>query len=782
MTMLLAVLALFLLAMLAPLLHRAAKDATGWIVGAAVLALFVFFASLAPAVTGSASTPGSPRIESYAWLPELSIALSLRLDGLSLIFSLLITGIGAHVLIYAGSYFKGKKQAGPFFSTLLAFMAAMLGLVLADNVILVFVFWELTSITSYLLIGFENDRETARKSALQALLTTGIGGLSLLAGLLLLANMAGSFELSAILAADNLSQHPHYTAAVLLILLGCFTKSAQFPFHYWLPNAMEAPSPVSALLHSSTMVKAGVYLIARLHPALSGPALWDEGLAIVGGLTMLVGAYLATQQDALKKVLAYSTVSSLGVLVMLIGLGADKAAAAYLIAHALFKGSLFLLAGSITKKTGLKDPALLAGLRRSMPLTSALAFLAALSMAGAFPLMGFVGKELMLKAGLAHPEWALPAVVATVLAALLTVYAAAVVSLPALLRAPAIDDRVRDAHDPPLAQLLGPALLVTLSIIAGFAPALFAEPAVRATMSSIRGSWATDDLKLAALKLLWPPTTATYLSLAALAVGLALFFARALFRRATAPLALLDRVGPEAGYKTALASTLASASLVTRVLQNGSLRAYVRVTLLAAAGVGIAALARAKLDHLVLNQLNTPDLSGISPLDWATAALIALAAVAATAQRTALAAIAVLGVVGFMVALVFAVYGAPDVAMTQLAVETLVVIIFVLVVWHLPKFRTLTTRLERSWDAVVASIFGALMAGLTLIAAGTPAMPPVSADHVARSVTEAFGRNVVNVILVDFRAFDTLGEVFVLGVAAVGVYTLLRVRTHDAAH
>ena len=769
-----SVLILTLLSAASAPLSRLPRGIGGLLIAMVPLGLAVWFTLQVPGVVA-----GRGLIESAPWIPHLGVGLDFRLDGLALIFALLICFIGGGVLLYTSSYLKDHPRKGVFTATLTGFMAAMLGLVLADNMIMLFIFWELTSITSFLLIGFDDDRESARKSALQALLVTGIGGLALLAGLVLLGVAAGDFTISGALAV-NVRTSPLYPAIVVLVLLGCFTKSANFPFHFWLPNAMEAPSPVSALLHSATMVKAGVYLAARLHPGLgAGPGeavtMWNDALMVFGGATMLFGAVLATRNHALKKILAYSTVSSLGALLMLIGMDAPKAAATYLLAHAMFKGCLFLAAGSITKKTGVKDATKLRGLRKTMPFTAGACFLGGLSLAGMFPLMGFVGKELVLKAEMAVPGVAAPLVVVTLVSAILTVYAAIMVALRPLFGTP-LAETLRDypeaaGKEANWRQLATPVVLAALGLVAGIAPGLFAEPLVRMTMESIVPGSGAEELKLAAIDLLYPPTAATYLSLGVLAFGAVLYGFYHTYERMSGPIDALANVGPQRAYWGLLNGTLRLAGLSTSILQNGNLGSYVRITVGATILVAGAALLRT--DYLSFVRIPRDD---IMPIDVAVTGVVVVGALAALRQSSALGAVACLGGVGFMVTLVFVLFGAPDVAMTQFAVETLMVIIFVLVVWRLPRLRDLTPRRKRAWDAVVACVFGLMMGLLTYLSASIEPSSRVSEMMVSRSFTEAFGRNVVNVILVDFRAFDTLGEIFVIGVAALGVYTLLRFR------
>ncbi len=761
---------LILTAALAPALCRISRRFGNLLVAAVPLGVGCWFASASGVVLG-----GQPVVETWSWLPALGLDLAFRVDGLALTFALLICFIGSGVLLYASSYLAASPRLGSFMGVLMAFMAAMLGLVLTDNLLLLFVFWELTSITSFLLIGFEHERERARWASVQALLTTGLGGLALLAGVVLLGIAGGTWTLSELDAARVLSSDL-YTPIAVLVLLGAFTKSAIFPFHYWLPNAMEAPSPVSALLHSATMVKAGVYLIARLHPTMAGPPLWNESLAIFGGVTMVLGAFLATRQDQLKKILAYSTVSSLGTLVLLLGLGAAKAAATYLLAHAIFKGCLFLVAGSLTKSSGEKNPERLGGLLTRSPLLGGAAVFAALSMAGMFPLIGFVGKELMLKAGLSHPEWATLATIGVAVSGTLTVMAALIVGARPFLLAPAHDVEVNWKSQPGWRQLATPLALSAAGIIAGLAPALFAEPIVAGMVASIAPTPVDPEIRLRWLELLWPPSTATFLSIAALAVGTALFVWRRPYRAVTAPVEHLDRIGPARGYDAALAGLTSLAGWQTRVVQNGSLQIYVRVMLLTVIGVVGLALSRS-LDWAAITGLATQT----TVLEVMLVLALVVATLSSTVQKTALATVACLSGVGFILAILFALYGAPDLAMTQFSVETLLLIIFVLVLFHLPRYRDLSKRAFRILDIGLAGVFGLTLALFVAAVLSSDAPGSVAAYHAENSVPGGYGRNVVNVILVDFRAMDTLGEIFVIGVAGIGVYTMLRLRAKPEA-
>jgi multicomponent Na+:H+ antiporter subunit A len=732
----------------------------GWTVALFVLAVGVYFASFLGNIAS-----GETFHFSRHWAPALGVNLSFTLDGLSMLFVLLICGIGALVLVYASGYMAGHPLLGRFYAYLLLFMASMLGLVLADNLLLLFVFWELTSFSSYLLIGFDHERPEARAAALQALLVTGGGGLALMAGIILLGQAGGSLELSTLLSrAERLHAHPLYAPALLLILLGAFTKSAQFPFYFWLPSAMEAPTPVSAYLHSATMVKAGVYLLARTSPALGGTDLWIWTVSVVGAVTMLLGGWLAIVQSDLKRILAYSTVSALGMLTFLLGLGgkmAVQAAMAYLLGHALYKGALFLVAGALDHSTGTRDVEKLSGLGRAMPLTALAAGIAALSMAGLPPLFGFIAKELSYEATLHAPaaKWV---TAAAVVANVLLVAAAALVGLRPFWGQ--TRPTPRQAHEAPLSMLLGPLALASLSVAFGFRPAWGAEELVSAASSSVLGQPATIELAL------WHGLTpALALSVVTLVGGVCAYAARGLLKKVAARWEGHGRWGPAGCYELALIGLNGLAIGQTRLLQSGYLRYYLMITVTTTTVLTGYALVGRGVPEVAI------DWSDLQFYEAGLAVLMLLAILASVLLGSRLAAIAALGVVGYGVALVYVLFGAPDLAMTQFLVETLTVILFVLVFYHLPEPRRVSDKIARWRDAALASATGALMTALVL--AGTPEnYPSISSFFAEHSVPHGHGRNIVNVILVDFRALDTMGEITVLSVAAVGVYALLKLR------
>jgi multicomponent Na+:H+ antiporter subunit A len=771
--MLTAILAGFAGALGAPWLQRRMGAASGWVLALLPVGLFVYFVTQVPAVTAN----GGVR-QVHSWVPGLDVQLSFVLDGLSLLFALLITGLGALIVVYAGGYLKGHEYQGRFFLLILLFMGAMLGLVLADNLITLFVFWELTSIVSFLLIGFKHDGEGARASALQALLVTALGGLALLGGFLLLGIAAGSWELSELLAGgDAVTGHALYPAILLLIVLGAITKSAQVPFHFWLPNAMAAPTPVSAYLHSATMVKAGVYLLARMDPMLGGTMLWVWLLGALGAATMLTGAVLAVRQTDLKRVLAYTTVTALGTLVLLIGLSFEAsiiAAVVFLVVHSLYKGALFLVAGTIDHQTGTRDVLRLGGLRRAMPITAVAAVLAGLSMAGLPPLFGFVGKELAYKAKLGlDGMWLILPALAVVANALTMVAAGLLVLRPFFGAARSYQGR-SEVREAPVSLWLGPLVLGAVGLAFGFVPGLLAGGLIGPAVSAILGYPVPVDLAL------WYGfNTALMLSIATVLLGVAGYLT---WTRLHNRLALADRLlirWPERAYAATVAGMLAVAKAQTRWLQRDDLRFSLAVVLGTTVLLVGSTLLRA---YGVGDLLSRPDAYAH---EWVLATLIIAAACAAVWTRSRLASVAALGGVGFGIALLFVLLGAPDVAMTQFLVETLLVIILLLVLQRLPRpdyarEGRAGARATRIRNAGVAAGVGLMMAGLLLAVTRIPFDPRISEFFAREAVPGGYGRNIVNVILVDFRALDTFGEIVVLAAAALGVLALVRMRSPRA--
>jgi len=759
--MITAILSIFVLAAVAPALHRLLRGATGWVLAVPVLAVTCYFAALLPTVSaGGVITVSQP------WIPSLGIELAFRVDGWSLLFLLLIGGIGALILIYGGGYLHGHRHEGRFFGFILLFMASMLGLVASDNLILMFVFWELTSVSSYLLIGFNHENKESRAAALQALLVTGGGGLALLAGFVLLGQVGGSFSFSALLAkADAIRGSGLYLPILLLVLAGAFTKSAQVPFHFWLPSAMAAPTPVSAYLHSATMVKAGIFLLGRFNPLLGGTDVWHHVVTGVGAATMLTGALLALPQTDLKRLLAYSTVSVLGTLTLLLGIGttlAIKAAAVFLLVHSLYKGALFMIAGAVDHEAGTRDVRSLSGLIKFMPITAVAAGLAALSMAGFPPLLGFISKELLYEAQLQAPNAAMLIAAAGVCANVMMVAVAIVVGFRPFHGPPQVPAKAM--HEPPVALWLGPLVLAVLGLVAGVFPGLVDKPLVGAAVSAIRAVETTVELKL------WHGINPVLLlSIATVLAGVVLYTLRHRVRVLAAKLSPAARFGPERGYEFGLKGLVAVAGGQTRFLQHGYLRGYV-LTILAVA-TALAGFALVKFGPVPL----WVGFEDVRFHEVAIGALILAAALVGARARSRLAAVAALSVVGYGMALIYALFGAPDLALTQILVETLTLVLFVLVVVHLPRFSELSSRRRRLVDAIFAGAAGIVITLLVLKALQVETDERVS-GYYAENALRAQGRNVVNVILVDFRALDTLGEIAVLGVAALGVFALIKLR------
>ena len=750
------VFAALLSAPLAMLLVRADARLAGWL-WLLPAALFAGFASLAPGVLA-----GQALESAWAWIPSLGIHLALRLDGLSLLFSLLITGIGTFIFLYASSYLHGHADLPRFFARLTLFMGAMLGAVLADDLIVLLVFWEATSLASFLLIGFAPEDPKARRAAQQGLLITVGGGLSLLAGAVLLGNVAGTYRISEILAqAPALAMDPSAPWVIVLVALGAFAKSAQVPLHAWLPNAMVAPTPVSAFLHSATMVKLGVYLLARMNPVYGEQALWTGLLLTAGLATMATGAVLALRQTDLKRVLAYSTVVSLGTLVMLLALPhplAGTAMAAFLVVHALYKACLFMVAGIIDHEAGTRDTTLLRGLARRMPLTAGIALLAGLSMAGLPPFIGFVAKELVYEANLADSGSWLPVVIAIVSNAVM-VAVAGVVTVR-VFWGPAVQTP-RVPHDPPVAMWLGPALLAVFGLVLGFAPGL-AGGLVTAAADAVTGQASDTTLSL------WHGLTPMLaLSFLTLALGLGLYFGWDRVHRVLMARDVIDHHGTDALYDRAMRGLQRLAVWQTAHIQSGSLRRYTGLTL-AVVGVALAVV------MVWRDALAWPGLHGALSLHALLPAMLLLATAAVLRARSFMQGIVAAGMVGFGLALTFLFNGAPDLAFTQFSVEAVAIVVLLAIVGRMARDGgDARTTAQRRTDALVAGGFGAVAAAMLLAVLASPFDGRLSDFFRAASVPEAHGRNVVNVIIVDFRALDTLGEIGVLALAAMAAAAVL---------
>ena len=754
----------FLGALIAPALTRLLGHHAAWPLALVPFAVFLHFLGFNAEIAHGGVVTGG-----YAWVPSYNVSFSWLIDGLSLAFLLLISGIGTLIVLYAGGYLKGHPHQGRFFSFILMFMGAMLGLVASDSFLMLFVFWELTSITSFLLIGFDHAREASRRAALQALVVTGGGGLFLLAGLLLLWDVTDVTQLSLLMSfGEEVRASPFYLPLLFLLLGGAFTKSAQFPFHFWLPNAMEAPTPVSAYLHSATMVKAGVYLLMRLNPVMGGTVAWETILPAIGGLTLLVGAVLAIRQSDLKLMLAYTTVASLGLLVMLTGFGSEHAVAAaalYLVAHSLFKGALFMVAGLIDHETGTRDITKLGGLRRAMPVTFLAALLAALSMGGLPPFFGFLAKEEIYVALAGGSLRAIAFTLAAIIGNGLMFAIAFAVALKPFLGAKV--ETPKHAHEGPVLLWIGPMLLAVKGLVIGLFSALTHALLTSPLASAIAGK--PETVTISAVP---HASLALVLSLVTVAFGILVFLFLDKARAAADRLVEDIGWGPNRGFDQAMRGLVRGATSISRLTQPGHMEFYMTATF------AVIALALLVPPALYGEWPRLPVWPAGMPFhETAVMALAVLGIGAVLTAKNRLTAIVALGIQGFCVALLFLLFGAPDLAFTQFMIETLSVVILALVMTRLK----LTPRdhrplREKIPDAVIAIACG-LGFALYLLKVTQGRFDTALTDFFnLYSKTIAHGANVVNVIIVDFRGTDTLGEIAVVMVTGLAILSIVRIR------
>jgi len=699
------------------------------------------------------------------WLPQLGLSAAFFLDGLGLLFASMILGVGLLITLYARFYLSGEDPMGQFYTFLLLFQGAMLGIVLSDNILLLLIFWELTSLSSFLLIGYWRHLPEGRQGARMAVTVTGAGGLAMIAGMLILGNIVGSYNLTDILAAGDLIRSSDwYLPALILILLGAFTKSAQFPFHFWLPNAMAAPTPVSAYLHSATMVKAGVFLMARMWPALAGTEQWFYIVTSVGLLTMVLGALIALFKDDLKALLAYSTVSHLGLLTMLLGFGTKMAAVAavfHIINHLTFKAALFMTAGIVDHEAHTRDIKRLGGLRTLMPITFVIGTVAALSMAGIPLFNGFLSKEMMLEEA-SHTSWAGSPYAVPVLATI-----GALLSVAYSFRfiwhvffGPVRDDYPHTPHDPPVGMWAAPALLVVLVVVIGVLPHL-AEPLVRTAAAAVIGG----DLPDFHLKLWHGVTPALAMSGAAIVGGFILLLLHAPLSRAwnAAP-----RPDAKAMFDRVLAWTVALSRRITESTHDGSMTRYLAIFVSSTTVIAYLAWSSSGLP------LPTRTLMPVPPLvfvGWVLLLVAALSVVLLHRQRFL--ALIVISIIGLMISVGFVYLSAPDLALTQISVETVTIMLLLLALHYMPKSSPPESGIvRRVRDGVIAIAAGGGIGALAYMFLLRD-VDTISSYHLANAYKGGGGTNVVNVILVDFRGYDTYGEIIVLGIAGLVIFALM---------
>ncbi|MET1019068.1 MAG: Na+/H+ antiporter subunit A [Microterricola sp.] len=755
--MIFSLVAVGLLAILTPLLAKWLKARVFWVIALAPAALFAMTLAQAPGILA-----GTPVTESVPWIPQLGISLSFRIDALSLLLALIVTGVGALVLAYCARYFTDDEPGlGRFAALLLAFAGVMYGLVTSDDVIVMFVFWEATSVLSYLLIGHHTGRRSSRGAALQALTVTTFGGLAMLVGIIMLSVAAGSTSLTEIVA--NPVGGAFGQVAIVLVLLGALSKSALVPFHFWLPAAMAAPTPVSAYLHAAAMVKAGIYVIARFAPGYADQPVWQPILVTVGVLTMLVGGWRAMRQYDLKLLLAYGTVSQLGFLTIMLGFGTRDAAlagAALLLAHALYKATLFLVVGIIDHATGTRDWRKLSGLGRRMPLLATTAGIAVASMAGLPPLLGFVAKESVfgsLLESTTGPDqfWAWVALSGVIVGSVLTVAYSLRFFWGAFFSKPGVG--AMELHATGFSILLGP-IVLSLATIGGGLAASVVDALVAPYADTLPGP---HEQHLA----LWHGfEPALAISAVVLVLGFLLLLRRRQVARMQAKVPqTLDAARDYVRFMRALDRF---AAVLTTRIQRGGLPAYLAVIIgVFVLGLGLSA---------ALNR-SWPD--GVVPWDYAVQPFIALvmgmAAIGAAIAGHRMTAVLLVGVTGYGLVLLFAMGGAPDLALTQALVETLTVVVFVLVLRRLPQQMAVRNKsVHKGLRAVLGILAGTVMAVIAVIALGAREAASISAELPALAA-EAHGKNIVNVMLVDIRAWDTMGEVAVLVAVATGVASLV---------
>lgn len=736
---------------------------------------------LAAALTSFGATcsllgAASPALVSLEWIPSLGVSFRLRADAFGAFFALLIAGIGALVAIYSLGYDThslGRARLGRYYAELSAFMGAMLGIALADDLILLFIFWEITSISSYLLIGFWYEREAAREGALTALLVTALGGLAMLAGFVLIGLATGSFALSEIVADDSrraaLTASPAFVPALFLVLAGAFTKSAQVPFHFWLPGAMVAPTPISTYLHSATMVKAGIFLLARVTPLFAASLVWPWIVVPVGLATFFLGAWQSLRENDLKALLAYSTVATLGLLTAAYGLRVPEQDALQILSHATYKGTLFMVAGIVEHAAGTRDLRELGGLRKALPISFSLCVVGVLSMGGLPPLFGFVAKESLygslLDSSLLGAQPLLHgSVIAVVLVSNAFLLAAGLKLLIGVFFGPARGARV--AHGEP-ALLWLPAVVLALGALG-----LGLASATDASERLVNG-WSSAANAQLAVSLVPTHLGPFVLTLVTIALGLALHRFRT---RVEALQQRVDRLPDAQKLWNALVVGLTRFAEAYSVWwQNGSLRWYFSAILLFTTGISLFALEAGGISIASLHV-------SFGNLGWTSAGLallILMTTFAVVRADTRLGAALALTASGFLVALVYAVYHSPDILLTQILIETVSTIVILLVLYFMPPFRKdgLSPALA-AWNAAVSGLFGLAMFVFVLLCTN-PAFREtrnLGQDYLARSLGEAGGRNAVNVIIVDFRAMDTIGEITVLVVVGLCVYGLLRTR------
>ena len=717
---------------------------------------------------------GNAVLQSWDWIPQLGINLSFRLDALGLLFALLISGIGTLIFIYAYYYLSPKNSLAKLYQLLMLFMAAMLGISLSNNLIVLLVFWELTSISSFLLIGYWSQYEASQRGARMALTLTGLGGLALLGGFILLGQITGTYQIDQLLLMkDTIQQHALFVPTLLLILLGAFTKSAQFPFHFWLPNAMAAPTPVSAYLHSATMVKAGIFLLARFSPIFIGAALYHNLVTFVGLFTLCLAAGFAIFKEDLKGLLAYSTISHLGLIVCLFGIGSPLAVAAaifHIINHATFKAALFMLAGIIDHETGTRDLRKLSGIWQLLPFTATLTLITAASMAGVPLTNGFISKEMFfteLLANLSGSVMFIAAIMATLAGIFAVMYSIRLVH--GVFFDGAIGSQVpnKAAHEPPIGMHLPAIILAILCILIGIFPALLASDLVNSVTraSLMQPSFAGTHLSI------WHGfNTPLIMSLIALVGGSLFYFALAKNGRLR-KIDLDPYLGQFQGkilFDLFLKHLLLTSRKIKRLTETGSLQNYLLLIVLFSLFIVSLPLFNQGLSTGTRELTHAP---WVAVVLWLT--LFSACWMMLWFHHERIKAVLISGAVGLVVTMVFVALSAPDLALTQITVDVVTTVLLLMSLSLLPQLTPYESKRSRRWRDATLAILGGLGIGWIAWLMLTRDHNSISWFFMQQSIPLGGGSNVVNVILVDFRGFDTFGEVAVLGIAAIGTLCLM---------
>ena len=783
-----------LIALFYPLLYKKVRGVhTGWFMLLVPVSLFIYYLTYIPQIK-----TGETSVSSFSWIPSLHIEFSSYIDGLSLLFTLLITGIGALVILYSIFYLnKQKESLHNFYIYLSMFMTAMLGVVQSDNVIALYLFWELTSISSFLLIGYWFTRDRSRFGALKSMMITVGGGLFMLAGFVLLANMGGTYSIRSLIAqAPTLFSEPYFVLALVFILLGAFTKSAQFPFYIWLPDAMEAPTPVSAYLHSATMVKAGIYLVARFTPLFAISEVWIWLVTSIGLLTLIWGSIFAVKQTDLKAILAFSTVSQLGLIMALLGAGgmayhvedaaatvfkyAAFAAIFHLINHATFKGSLFMIAGIVDHETGTRDIRKLGGLMSLMPISFTIAMIGSFSMAGIPLFNGFLSKEMFLTAMVAITEFdafnfdtigILFPIFAWIASVFTFVYSLYFV-MHTFTGKGNVKKLPQKPHEAPIGMLISPSILAILVIVLFFIPnvvaSTFIKPAVLAIQPFLYTSPREIDIHIHA----WHGfTTELWLTIGIFTIGFLLFYTLKKWQP-------LYSKWPEAISLNRLYDFLMDDMLTKGVhkleqtYMDGSIRTYIKYMMSA---VSILVIGTLIIQDAFL--FTFEGTSKIEVFDVTIIIVLIIGTCVAAFSTSRIASIIGLGAVGYTVALFFILFNAPDLALTQLVIETISVALFLLVFYHLPKFKKPVEKRSFQIGRIVVSILvGAMVTAVALAAQSQKLVASIKTYYEETVYSKAGGGNIVNVILVDYRGFDTLFEISVLSIAGMAIFAMIKLR------